>query len=272
MIKFIYILLVFFTLSSHAQLVLKGKVLDSESREELSYVNIGVIGKNIGTVSARNGSFELDIPEENYSDLMRISILGYEPIELESNQVEKLLLSQGSIDLKPAAYAIDEVLITSSKMTSKVVGNQKWKENVSAAFFADKLGKEMGIIIKIKKKPTLIKDGTFVLGSNENDTVRFRLNVYTIKKGRPDLNVLSEPIIIEAYKDDEVVTTDLEKYNITVQDDFFISLEWIEDYPDDSLHFAASLFSRPVLSRETSQANWFKVPFLGIGFYATIFQ
>ena len=59
------------------QTILKGKLIDAETSSPLSYVNIGVIGKNVGTVSAFDGSFGLSVASKYDSDLLRISIIGY---------------------------------------------------------------------------------------------------------------------------------------------------------------------------------------------------
>lgn len=253
-----------------AQLNISGKILDQASKEALSYVNIGVIGKNIGTVSDRSGAFNLEIPEEHYSDTMRISIIGYDPIEYVCNELEKQLRTNAQIELKPSNYEIEEVVITSSSLKSKKVGNLKWKENIHAAFGEDKLGNEMGIVIKIKKRRTIVKDVTFVIGENKNDKVRFRLNIYEMKRGKPGKNLLRDNIILESTAKEGKVTTDLTAYNIVVENDFLLSIEWIEDYPDDSINFAATLFGKKIWVRETSQAKFSKIPIIGIGLSATI--
>ena len=125
-------------------------------------------------------------------------------------------------------------------------------------------------LLKIKKRPTIIKDFSFPIGNNENGKIRFRLNIYEMKNGRPTKNILKHNIIIETEVKKGLVTTDLTEYHIVVQDDFLMSLEWIEEYDYDNLNFSASFFSKPVWSRTTSQGRWTKIPIVGIGFKATI--
>ncbi|GLR17313.1 hypothetical protein GCM10007940_19280 [Portibacter lacus] len=260
----------FIAFNISAQIQLEGKIIDSKTSQPQSYVNIGVIGKNIGTVSDRNGYFSLLVPEENYSDKMRISMIGYESIEMQVNEIENLLKSNKNIDLNPSNYEIEEVVISATNLKSKEVGNLKPKKNIFAAFGEDKLGNEMGIVIKIKKRRTILKDVSFALGENLNDTVRFRLNIYDMEKGKPGENLLKENIIIETSIEKGIVKTDLSKYDIVVEDDFLLSIEWIEDYPKDTLSFGATLFNKSVWVRETSQADLVKIPILGIGLSATI--
>lgn len=264
------ILLSSFCLSISAQLSISGELIDSKTSEPVSYVNIGVVGEGVGTVSNTNGKFDLTVPEKHYSDPIRISIIGYESIEMPVNELEKILRKDKVVKLEPSATLIEEVVISSSKLKSKVVGNKSYSDNISAAFGSDTLGNEMGIAIKIKKRPTIIKDFSFPIGTNENGKIKFRLNIYDMKNGRPTENILKHNIIIETEIKEGLVTTDLTDYHIVVQDDFLISLEWIEDYDYDELTFSASFFSKPVWARSTSQDRWVKIPIIGIGLKATI--
>ena len=45
--------------------VIKGKVLDSKTKEPISFTNIGILGKGIGTVTNEDGTFELNISRIN---------------------------------------------------------------------------------------------------------------------------------------------------------------------------------------------------------------
>ncbi len=258
------------TISVSAQLQLEGKIIDAETKQGILYVNIGVVGEGIGTVSGNNGMFELSVPEKHYSDPVRISIIGYESIEMASNELEKQLRANKVIELKPSAQLIEEVVIESSKLKSKRVGNTSYSKNIGAAFGSDTLGNEMAILIKIKKRPTIVKDFSFPISDNEEGTIKFRLNIYDVKNGRPAENILNHNIIIETDIKDGLVTTDLTPYNIVVQDDFLLSLEWIEEYDYENLTFNASFFSKPVWVRETSQDKWYRIPIIGIGMSATI--
>ena len=134
-----------------AQTNLKGKLIDAETSSPLSYVNIGVIGKNVGTVSAFDGSFGLSVASKYDSDLMRISMVGYESIELKVSELASLLIKNEVLTMLQSKNMIEEIVISSAKLKSKKVGNLNYSDNVHAAFGTDTLGNEMGILIKIKK-------------------------------------------------------------------------------------------------------------------------
>ena len=189
---------------------------------------------------------------------------------MKVSELSSLLMKNEVLAMQQAKNMIEEIVISSAKLKSKKVGNLNYSDKVRAAFGTDTLGNEMGILIKIKKRPTIIKDFSFPVGRNDNGTIKFRLNIYDMKGGRPQENLLKENIIIETDIKKGLVTTDLTPYHIVVQDDFLISLEWIEDYNYDELNFSASFFSKPVWTRSTSQGRWMRIPIIGIGLSATI--
>src|SRR5688500_4884102 len=67
---------------SLSQTQISGKVIDTENRKPLSYVNIGIKEKNIGTVSKEDGFFKIEVPLEYQSDSLTFSIVGYHELSL----------------------------------------------------------------------------------------------------------------------------------------------------------------------------------------------
>ena len=57
-------------------------------------------------------------------------------------------------------------------------------------------------------------------------------------------------------------------YDIKVDDDFVLSLEWLQDLPDKTkgVMFCAGFFGHKVVFRQTSQADWAGFP-IGIGIW-----
>ena len=47
--------------------------MDSASRQPIEFVNIGIVGKNIGTVSNSNGEFSIDLDVELDHDSLLFS-------------------------------------------------------------------------------------------------------------------------------------------------------------------------------------------------------
>ena len=80
---FFYLLLFFssFNLLLSRQIHLSGQILDKGSNESLPFVNVGVVGKNIATVTEMTGRFMLKIPEALLADTLKCSMNGYFYIE-----------------------------------------------------------------------------------------------------------------------------------------------------------------------------------------------
>jgi len=71
--------ILFFLLTAHiikAQFI-SGKILDASTQQPLPYVNIGVLNKNLGTVSDEYGDFSLKLNPELLLDTLRFSMIGF---------------------------------------------------------------------------------------------------------------------------------------------------------------------------------------------------
>ena len=53
-----------------------------------------------------------------------------------------------------------------------------------------------------------------------------------------------------------ILTVELTPYNIVIDEDFFIAIEWIEDLGPGKLFFSGGFFGAPLVDREVSQGKW----------------
>jgi len=246
-----------------------GTIIDSESGEALPYANVGVVGKNIGTVTDIKGEFSLKIDAEYDADTLMMSMIAYEDLVFVVRDFKEQLSNNSTFKLTSKTTDLQEIVVSGSQLKSKILGNKTKSKNIRGHFIADELGSEVGIIIKIKKSPTYIDKFHASIAENKYGLLKFRLNFYTVKDKMPHENILTENIIVETQIKEGVLTVDLSEYNIVVEDDFMVSLEWVEDLGEDGLFFSMSFFGSPVISRQTSQAYWKKLKPIGIGFSVT---
>lgn len=75
MLKFLLVCAAFAALPIQAQ-TLSGRIVGADARP-VSYANIGLKNRPAGTVSERDGSFTLRIPDLSVRDTLRISCIGY---------------------------------------------------------------------------------------------------------------------------------------------------------------------------------------------------
>ena len=73
----ITLIIFFYFYSAQAQTGIKGIIKSENTKEILPYVNIGIIGKGVGTVSNDNGKFEISISKKHLRDSLKISMIGY---------------------------------------------------------------------------------------------------------------------------------------------------------------------------------------------------
>lgn len=245
---------------------LKGLIIEQETHIPLPYVNIGVLNKPIGTVSDTSGHFDLLISKENFGDTIQISLIGYRTKKLSVEEFIKV--NGGSIELHKQNFLLNEVVVVSSRMRSEIVGRQKDGGYVKFSLQPKKeivLGSEIGVKIKLKDTPAVLKDFGWYLGANNFKNIKFRINIYSLKNNYPDSLILDKEVYAEVLNSKTGWNKiDLESFNLIVNSDFAITLQWIEHEINKDKHpevhipgiltpFHVSYF------RVASQDKWKKV-------------
>lgn len=267
-------ILIFTTLSadSFGQKTYEGTVKDKLTNENIGYVNIGIVNKNIGTVSDSEGKFKISIPEQKNDDSIRLSIVGYKFLQFKVSDFKILIATDNEIKLEEEITQLSEVVVSSKKLKTKKKGNGTESKKFRGGFTDSELGNELGIIINIKKRPTYIKDFNAFIVENTSDSMKFRLNFYDVKKGMPGDKIIKEQIVFPIRTKTGKFTFDLSQYNIVMIDDFFVSLELVENFGRKSkkgILFSAGFFGSPFITRETSQGTWKKYKAISLGFNLT---
>lgn len=254
--------------SSRTQTI-TGNINDKNTNFPLQYVNIGIIGKDQGTISDANGFFKLTLQDANRDDTLRISLIGYQPITLSIQKLIKQRTFQLTIDLAEAITELKEVTLTSQKLTTKVLGNHTESKFLGGKFAPGDLGSEIAIRIKVKKSATYLEKFSFNISYNSGDTAIFRVNIYDSKNGVPHENILTENILVKINGQAGKMQVDLSQYNIEVIDDFFIGLEWIDGKRNSGIVFSSALgIKGSTYYKKASQGHWRKHK-IAVGFNVT---
>ncbi len=248
-------------------------MISEDTGEPLAYVNIGIPGKDKGTVSKADGSFKFWINENDREDLLNFSIIGYESKAIKIKSIDPLTAFE--IKLKPKTYELQEVVVKSSQTISEIAGYRHKAPFFRIGMGKDNLGSELGALIQIKHAPAYIENFSFDIWSNDYKKVKLRLNLYKIKNGIPDEPLLNEPIYIETSQKKGLWKVDLSRYNISVTGDFFVSLEYIENLGFQGLYFhGKSTSNLASYYKIASQAEWkeakYEGKYIAPTFFATI--
>ncbi len=215
----------FLSIQINAQTI-TGKIIDATSKEAIPYVNIGIVDIARGTVSDLNGNYELKV--DSNEDLITISSIGYETIAIKAKDIEN-----NTIELSPKNYDLGLVEVKADKLDAeeKIFGVRNKTRGKGVAFGNAQLGTQIGAAIKIKKS-TYIKSANFVLNHAKGDSLLFRVNIYQFKEGEVGDNLLTENVIIKRKQEKGTITVDLEKYNIVLESDVILSLEWLRNFDE----------------------------------------
>lgn len=266
-LKYIFVFIIFINLNCYAQSkTYSGFLKDIENNQPLAYVNIGIVDKNIGTVSDTNGKFELSLDDKFDIEILRISMIGFKTQTFKVKDFKDNILKDNIIYLEKSVAILKEVVIKNKKLKTIILGNTLDKKTVSAGFVNNILGNEIGIVVKIKKKPTFIENFNAIVDYNNYGNFKFRINFYDLKNGLPNNSILQENIIANSKVKKGKLTIDLRDYNITVNKDFFVSIELIEGLGEGGLHFLADYSGSPIITRSASQGKWNKIEDLSFGF------
>lgn len=255
----IFMLLAVFSYSQSS--IIKGRLLDKNTNDSLPYVSIGILKKGIGTVSKSNGSFSLDMKNALDIDTVKFSSLGYKPLIFKIKTLKKILNSNPNIKMEESIENLDEVIIMSKKKwKEKILGSETKSTSVTMGFSSN-LGSELGRKINITKKQThILKFNTYV-ALNTYASIKLRLNFYTVKNGLPSKKINTENIYVDFIGKSGLLTVDLEKYKLIVDNDIFISLEWVDNQGDGQFRISSRLGTSGIKHKYSSEDNWRAVPF-----------
>lgn len=265
---------VFLSGQSQSPILIKGTVTDVHG-VAIPYVNIGVVGKNTGTVSDANGLFSLEIGRSFLPDSIQFSSIGYHSKTYSVKNLAASNLPTHTIVLASQFISLQEVTVTPKQWRTKVLGNTTRSKFMSGGFSSNDLGAEAGTRIRIKKGPAYLEKVSFHLSYNKLDSIKIRLNIYTIINGKPAQNILPENIILKlTNKQTGNIEFDLSKYGLLVKDYILIALQLIEGQGDfrSSVFISAALLGTPTWYREASHAPWKIYKGLSIGINATVRQ
>jgi hypothetical protein len=265
-----------------------GIFIDSISNAPVDFVDIGIIGKNVGSVSNEKGNFHLIIPNQNLGNFLSISRIGYNSKNILVGEVIKQTYIK--IFLIPKITEIQEIQINQKALKSKTIGNISKSKNIVFGLTSDtsNLGREVGMVMHLPKNPVFIKSFNFHISGNNTDSAKLRLNLYEFANGEIGKNLLKENIFFTiTKKNSEDFNVDLSRYNIHAANDILISTENVAIYvshgPDpnikndkyfyNKINISGSILGPKSFYKQVSFGQWEKIPFkFSPGFWIEIMK
>jgi len=266
------------------------KLIDADDKTPVAFANIGILNSEMGTNSAEDGSFSLNIPQELTNRTLSIFLIGYEDLKLPVSEfIELSKSSNNTLQLKKKANQLSEVLVKPAKLTVARLGNhidcekngsmlpfpyvleEKKKNNGKIKRAADTLT-EVGTLMKVKKRKTYIDSITIHVGSCTYPEILFRVNIYELVDGAPK-NILTEPLYIKrsGSEVDKILKIDVTDRNLVVNNNFIVSVEKVKDLGKGIFNVCGSLAGAPTYLRIASQqTSFFKIPLVSFGISAYV--
>ncbi len=256
-----------------AQDVIKGVML-ARNNQAIPYVNIGVVNTPIGTVSDRDGQFELVVDEVKAGDSIKISAIGFYSRVFVLQDLRKLLEQSPQIVLTEMEYILEEITI--KPLSFEEFGFDKTSMDRNTNFAISKyprqnLGAEIARKFKMTKYAKRSKNKVcrldllkFYLGYCDYEWAKLRVMVYSLENGQPAEQLLNENVIVTVKKGQTGwVEVSLKSYDLFVNEDIAIGLEWIDHSPEGrrlSLPIAFPAVGSTHFYQFGSQNAWRKFP------------
>ncbi len=249
---------------------MKGKVIDAVTKQPIPYATISVKGESLGTLSIDDGSFLLDVPSKlDLGDkFITVSSLGYQLLTIKLKDLQK---SNPVIYLNPVSKELKVVKVKPTQFKTKVYGRTGNSTFMTTTMFTqsqlvdDNLGKEQAAVINIDNDVYLRNFNMYVV-FNRFKTVKFRLNIYSIKNGQPDSLLNNSDVVFDVPQKRGWVQVDLTPYNIYLQGyrKVAVSIQWLKSIKEDSTSRAFSVSAtlsptHAVFFRDKTQAVWDKI-------------
>ncbi|MFD2065659.1 carboxypeptidase-like regulatory domain-containing protein [Pontibacter silvestris] len=265
---------------------IKGTVIDEKTQLVIPYANILVVDQEKHIQADSKGEFAFTVASEKETSRIVVSSLGY--VSQEFSVAELLKKSYGSnemrLPLRPKNVSLNEVEIEAEaeKYKEMIVGYNMHKYSDFHHEFQplDSLivkppGQEIGNKFQSKKYPVYLQDITFSLAGSGNLKVMVAIHIYALKNNLPQKGLLPENVIVQIPPHHTGwITVNLNKYNLSLTDDFAVVVEWLNDankLSDNSLTtFASKPKGQVTYYRKSDDTPWQVLKSTSIGMYVTL--
>jgi hypothetical protein len=206
--------------------VIEGIVSESGTNKPIEYAGVGVIGTPCGTITDMHGNFSFDCNGISDSSTIRISMIGYEG---KTYRLYEFLDQYNLVELNKKPIKIQQVTIKPATIkTIGAVGFSRLQGWSGWGGLHVRKGYEIGLKMDLGKNPVLIKDLNILLERQAFDTSLYRLHIRRMDGAEIQNELLHENILITLTNESGWSKIDLEKYNLVLQGEIALTLEWLK--------------------------------------------
>ncbi|MDP1801453.1 MAG: carboxypeptidase-like regulatory domain-containing protein [Bacteroidota bacterium] len=258
-------LLLFLTITGSllAQQKISGVIFDKTTNKPISFVSIGIVGKQVGTLSDENGVFELTLAEDQKKDTLKVYAIGYKPQVFYATDLIKEVNKKISLEALPTQLA--EVVVKSKKIKYKTLGTTKYSKNNCSGFVKNTnnwKGSESALKINNKDgRQVLMETFSFYIIQNKYaDSLTFRLMFYEAADTKwqyPSTRpFMKKPIIFKVGQKQGEFVLNIKDYGVYTSKDFYVSLECLMDEMEITKFCYAGSYDSPSFVKAAVFSKW----------------
>ena len=239
-------------------------VLSKSTGEPIIYASIGIVNRNLGTVSDSLGNFSLSVPGEFIDDSIRISSVGYIAKTFAVKDINSI---PDTILLDDDMVMLNEIVVKPQKIRHKTAGRKGSGGFIYIEVEGYKAaGQGLAIPLKVKERAWLKELGFTIMTDNKIrplSHMKFRVNVY---RNEDDEYVLQNmpPVYFDYDKsrlDDGSFTYTFPEEIMLDEGNYYIELEFLENFHDEHFIMRSKPLTGKTRYRYASQSGWETLPF-----------
>mgnify|MGYP002604913936 CR=1 FL=1 len=237
-------------------------VLSESTREPIIYASVGVINRNLGTVTDTLGNFSLSIPVEFVNDSIKISSIGYVAKIFAVKDIKNI---PDTIFLADDAIILNEVIVKPQRIKHKTAGRKGDGGFVYIEVEGYKAaGEGLATPLNVKKRAWLKELGFTIQTDNRPlSKMKFRVNIYRKEDGEYILQNF-KPIYFDydkAQLKDRSFTYTFPDEIMLDEGNYYVELEFLENFSNELFVMKSKPLTGKTRFRYASQSAWETLPF-----------
>lgn len=252
----------FATLLLWASSVQGRTVISATTGEPVIYAGVGVINRNLGTVTDTLGNFSLKIPPELAADSVRISAVGYAP---KTFAVSDIALLPDTLELDDDIVMLNEVVVNPGRIKHLRAG----RKGSSGFIYIDvegyrAAGQGLATPLKVKRRAWLKEIGfTIITDGRPLSHMKFRVNIYRKEGDSYELQKIN-PVYFD-YDKSQLRDGDFSfvfpNEIMLGEGDYYVELEFLEIFSGEYFTMKSRPLTGKTRYRYASQSDWETLPF-----------
>lgn len=237
-------------------------VVSASTGEPVIYAGVGIVNRNLGTVTDTLGNFSLKIPADYINDSIRISSVGYVAQTFAVKDMENI---PDTIRLADDKILLGEVVVKPMKIKHKMAG----RKGGGGFIFIDvegykAAGQGLAIPLKVKDCAWLKEIGFTIITDNRPlSHMKFRVNIYRKEDDAYRLQNI-RPVYFD-YDKSQLVDGSFSfvfpEEIMLEEGNYYVELEFLENFSGEYFTMKTKPLTGKTRYRYASQSDWETLPF-----------